>query len=521
MIQRPRPFECCLVALFFALCLIGVLNHELWRDEFQSWMIARDSATLTELFQNAKYESHPALWHLLLYLISRFTRDPLGMQILHVVIATSAVCLFVFLSPFTRLQKACFTFGYFPLFEYGIISRSYSLGMMLIFLFCVLFCMHADLLYIAITIALLCQTNLVGLLLAGCLAGFIIMNSMYDKAQYIAPPGRKRMLASCLVVYSGVVFSFVQLRSPAMPWGLSHWAGQSGAVQVKRAIATLWESHVPIPPLRLDFWENNSIASVDAQFILSVFLFTALVHLFKGRPCIRALYIGSTVVLIAFFSLVIVGYMRHHGYLFLATVACLWLYADYLTGCPGTQSARRTGVSACVTALFGLQMVCGVHAYAMDIRHPFSASKETADYIRRNGLDTLEIVGHIDYAASAVVGHLDAKAYYVERGERGTFIRWDERRKEDVDAGVVLEKAEQLANLGKRGVLLIEQRGRFDRLLRERKGDYSMAKVAEFPHGIVLDEGYSLYVLKYPPRKAVEKGLWKSAWGYLTGCAIR
>jgi hypothetical protein len=147
-----------------------MLRHEMWRDELQAWMIARDSATPAELLRNARHESHPALWHVPLYGVSRATRDPRGMQLLHLCIATGAVCLFVRAAPFSRVQKVLCALGYFPLFEYGIISRSYSLGMALLFLFCALCCMRADIIWIACTLALLCQTNLIGLLLAVCAA---------------------------------------------------------------------------------------------------------------------------------------------------------------------------------------------------------------------------------------------------------------------------------------------------------------------------------------------------------------
>src|SRR5690242_13054728 len=56
-----------LAIVFFVLCLLRTLAHVMWRDELQAWMIARESHSLAELFYNARYEGHPALWFLLLY----------------------------------------------------------------------------------------------------------------------------------------------------------------------------------------------------------------------------------------------------------------------------------------------------------------------------------------------------------------------------------------------------------------------------------------------------------------------
>src|SRR5689334_1095494 len=69
-------------ALFFLVNLPRLLSHGMWRDELQAWLIARDSASVGDLFFNLRYEGHPGLWHILLWLLSRLTTNPLAMAIL-------------------------------------------------------------------------------------------------------------------------------------------------------------------------------------------------------------------------------------------------------------------------------------------------------------------------------------------------------------------------------------------------------------------------------------------------------
>lgn len=76
----------------------------------------------------------------MLRFLGMITHHPIVMQLLHVVIATIGIYIFVQFSPFTRLQKLLFTFSYYLLFEYGLISRSYNLGLLILFLFCKFFC---------------------------------------------------------------------------------------------------------------------------------------------------------------------------------------------------------------------------------------------------------------------------------------------------------------------------------------------------------------------------------------------
>ena len=38
------------LCLFVLLGLIGILHHEMWRDELEIWLLARDSGSMRELF---------------------------------------------------------------------------------------------------------------------------------------------------------------------------------------------------------------------------------------------------------------------------------------------------------------------------------------------------------------------------------------------------------------------------------------------------------------------------------------
>jgi hypothetical protein len=128
-------FTTIVTSSFFLLGLFGILNHSMWRDELNVWLIARDSSSLLELFHNIKYEGHPALWYLCLYFLNQFTSNPVAMQFLHLLIATSSIFIFIKYSPFTPLQKLLFSFGYLPFYEYLVISRNYAIGLLLVLLF--------------------------------------------------------------------------------------------------------------------------------------------------------------------------------------------------------------------------------------------------------------------------------------------------------------------------------------------------------------------------------------------------
>src|SRR5262245_1150926 len=126
--RAGRRWYVTTLLIFVGLASIVTAHHELWHDELQQWGIAVSSQTPWDVVRNLRYESTPALWHSLLYVITRFTHNPAAMQVFHVMLATAAAAVFLACAPFGRIYKTLFVLGYWPLFEYAVISRHYVLG---------------------------------------------------------------------------------------------------------------------------------------------------------------------------------------------------------------------------------------------------------------------------------------------------------------------------------------------------------------------------------------------------------
>src|SRR5688500_4597120 len=169
-------FPPAITILFFILSLVGILNHEMWRDEYQAWMVAADADSLSQLFRNLKYEGHPPLWHLFLFIISTIAGDPFWMQLFHICISTAFIYLINRYAPFSILQKVLLTFSYYLFFEYNLISRSYGLTFLLLVIFCILYQnRQKHVLWMAAILFLACNISIFGVMLAGGLGGIIIL----------------------------------------------------------------------------------------------------------------------------------------------------------------------------------------------------------------------------------------------------------------------------------------------------------------------------------------------------------
>ena len=60
-----------IAAAFLAVGAFVMAHHELWRDKVQTWLLARDSASASDLLTRQKYKSHPVLCQLLLMPLPR------------------------------------------------------------------------------------------------------------------------------------------------------------------------------------------------------------------------------------------------------------------------------------------------------------------------------------------------------------------------------------------------------------------------------------------------------------------
>ena len=113
--------------------LVGVFSHVLWRDEMQGWLVAVGSSNVFELWNNNAPSGHPIVYPLLTFISSLIYKNPLSMQLMQWSLAAISVFIFLRRAPFSKFQKLLFTFGYFPFWEYCLISRHYVVIQLLTF----------------------------------------------------------------------------------------------------------------------------------------------------------------------------------------------------------------------------------------------------------------------------------------------------------------------------------------------------------------------------------------------------
>ena len=116
------------LGLFAVLLAVVTCRHELYLDEAQAWLIARDSRNLLELIGHLRYEGHPALWYLLIYPPSHLFSHMAWMQVINYVLAIGMAWLVLSERRLPLAMRVLTVFSV-PLFFYmGVVARSYMLA---------------------------------------------------------------------------------------------------------------------------------------------------------------------------------------------------------------------------------------------------------------------------------------------------------------------------------------------------------------------------------------------------------
>lgn len=427
-----RHWQLWALGLFVLLAVFGLFNHEIWRDEWQAWLIARDSQSLTDLFINLRYEGHPALWHLLLFPLSKITANPWPMQVLHLLISTGAAALILYKSPFAGWQKVGLVFGYYFLFEYTVISRSYGLSMLLIFGFCALYEKgERRYLWSCVLLFLLSQTHFYGLVISGALGIWFIL-PMFREVKL------SRYLAGQLIWLVGLTLALWQIWPPVDSAFLPAAPAQFDSGVLASSIGTIWKGFVVIPSPHHGIWNTNITdllpAAYRVQGILGGLLFILLsIVLNKSRKALFFFW-TVTVVFVAFTYLKYPGFTRHHGMLFIAFLAALWIAGRYKKDDVVRFRGIRPKLSQLTLGLILAAQIVGAGVLLwQDFQKPFTSAKATADFLNEQGLDSGIIYTEFDYLGPSVCGYLNRSVHYPRIGADGRFQVWNEHRVNDLD----------------------------------------------------------------------------------------
>jgi hypothetical protein len=409
---------------FAVLLAVGLLHHEMWRDELQAWMLARGSATPAALLHDMRYEGHPALWHLLLYPIAHATAHPEAMQALHFLVAVLGVGAFLAWAPLPLPLRALFAAGYLPLFEYGVISRNYALALPLLWLACRLWSKEPRR-WVALggCLAVLANTNPYAWMLAAAMLAALAVDGLGDAArrrELVAAPARA--VAGAALAVAGLAIALWQMVPPPdalYAANVERWS----MLRLYRVLGTVVAGNLSLPDWRTATpWNSALVYRLPSPMLAGFAIAWLLVAwLLLDSRAARALFAAGTTALLLFGYLRYVGWARHHGHYFLLFVACCWLAAARRGGEPDPRRRLRL---ATLGVLLVVHAAAAAWLYGADLRRPFSDARAAAARLAAPPLVGLPAVGYPDPPLPAIGAYRGEPLVSLASGDPLAFVQW-------------------------------------------------------------------------------------------------
>ncbi|MGC4041099.1 MAG: hypothetical protein QM710_10030 [Flavobacterium sp.] len=500
MSRNDKKYLILLTAIYFAVSLLGILHHELWLDESQHWLLARDSNSVSGFIQNTRFEGHPLLWGFMLYAITRFTSDPFWMQFLHILIATGTVLVFLRKAPFGWLFKLLFIFGYFMVFEYSLISRNYNLGILFLFLACAFFEKRDQKFpLICLFLALAANSHLLFGIPAFALFLTLLLEQMQNRKLF-----KRHYVVGYLVFAGGLILAYIQIHSTDSSWLLEPIKALSFRERIAVGLGSFFKGIIAIPDFRtMHFWNTNLIinGSKPVAIVLALLVYLLpLLLFFKNRKTLFFVYtalIGAQV----FFFVTQRNAIRFHGMAFILIIIGLWIENYYHSESYWFReflNSRKLTLlkKPIIYSLLLIHFCSGIYAYSMDLNYPFTEAKNVADYLNTNGLASKKIAT-VAADAAVISPYLGRRIYSLRDKDWESYCRWERIYwKEDFTVPKIGNMIAEFAQ--KNDFILISNFPEVDSICSDPKRlpAISIRKLKSFKDCILENSAFSIYEIK-------------------------
>ena len=412
-----------ILSVFFLLSFIGILHHEIWLDEAQHFLLARDSRSLSELVYNCRFEGHPLLWNVLLFLVTRFTTQIFYMQLLHILISCITafiICRF----NISLFEKIVIIFSYYLFFEYNIISRNYGLSGCLMFLLLYIFQNDQKaLIRMALVIFFLANAHLFSLIISVA----FVLTYILNKKDLLLKQERKVLICATLIIITGWLLAAWSIIPPGDYTGrfMSYdTSGYFSGERILKTISVCLKGIFYIPDYSApdhQFWNSLWYRALHLMpwviFLLSLAsILIPLLILKRNKFAFTMFGIYLVLFLPLYFFLPLVHGIRYFGFLYLLFVFCFII---------ARSQVKKTWLTISLM-IFTLQFINGIYAYSMDLLYPFSEGKEMSEYLEKvkKGHEQVYILDPTLRPAISV--YTGEKYFGVENGQMLTFCRWND-----------------------------------------------------------------------------------------------
>lgn len=419
MKKKDLIFNLIILALFALFTLVTTLSHEIWADEAQAWLVARD-LNLFEMIGHIRTEGHPILWYLLIFPFAKLNFSVLSMQLLNWFLALLGASYFVFKSPFNKFCKVSFLMSAGMLYWVSCVARSYSLFPILIFLLASFYPKRKTHPYLyAALLILIANTHVILFGFAAALSVLYIYETIKDFRIE-----KSAVVASVLAVVNLAVIFFYINGTQSTNVIVDSYSQTFGGVFLE---------------LVKNIYDNAS-ALYSLLFYGSVAILAAFVFVYNKK----LFFVFCTSALFQFYVYKFVwGVSPQRGFtLILVLIFCLWIIRK-----ENAETKTLNYTNLLLSLILLLSFPWGMKLSLNDFLYNFSDGKNTAKFIEKNISKDAVLISEYDYSMTSISAYLVHRKFWSTKNNKYfTFADWQVDKNMGTDSNAIRLSSEMIEN---------------------------------------------------------------------------
>ena len=377
-----------LIMTIYSICSLTILLfHESWRDEAQSWLIARDLGFF-QILQQMKYEGHFFLWYIILIPFAKLGFPYITIKIVSWVIVSISAWLIIKKSPFKWWVNLLIIFSYPMLYLYPAIARSYCFIPLAITLIAITYKNRKTkpIQYI-LSIVLLANSHVIMLGLVGMLLLTYYIEQIKNRKQNTAYENKKIIVSFFIVVVLLIISMIPILQS----------LETNTEVNSSKFVISL--EH--IKGMLMQFYNiiKSMLGTDNIFFVMITFVYILICAIYELKSYPKNLIILLASILYQFFIYEYIYYASEQraNSIFMMILLFVWIQKE-----KGKENyIEQVIISKMMIIMLLINCVCGIKCSLNEIKYQYSSAKQTAEYINENiSKESVLISRHMPLAES-------------------------------------------------------------------------------------------------------------------------
>jgi len=411
--QKLNNFFIYITLIIYLIVTLYILfHHEPWRDEAQSWLLARDLKVFG-LYKQMMYEGHPFLWHLILMPFAKLNFPYITLNIISFIIMFITAFLILKKAPFNKLVKIIIIFSLPFIYTYSVISRSYCLIPLALILLAINYSKrHEKPITYILNILLLAQTHVIMYALVGILLILFYYEEFTNKRSK-SKEEKQRIYISLIIIVIGLLFTLIPIFISTKISIITEWYTPS-----QNNLNTL--TYITYQILGV----NNQLVTYIIGVIFLLFLLFELKY-YKKEFLIFIVSIGFQFFI--YDNLFSISEQRIQSIIFIF-IFIMWIQKKY----NNIDKKIEKTIAVILLLFLILNSYNGFKSVVIsDLKTPFSTSKELGEYINKNIPNNSTFIIDNMPKASAVVPYVakENNFYGMDIKDYFTYVTWNYEEK--------------------------------------------------------------------------------------------